>query len=192
MYPSGRHAYVCAYRIHGRKRLATLGRVDVLTLDQARERAIGYLGKVPADEAPQAARDEKANQKTVGELCEAFITRYVKIKRIRCKEAESVLRRCIMPALASRHANTITSADVEPIHSGLGARHPSLLCPSRVAPDQRSLGVCAGPSKSPSCDVKDGAPAHWARPELEEQVIARLKLSSRGHTEPIDLGLRRG
>ena len=34
-YPSGRRVYVCSYRIRRRKRLALLGRADVLTLDQA-------------------------------------------------------------------------------------------------------------------------------------------------------------
>jgi len=40
IYPSGRRAYVCSYRIHRRKRLAVLGRVDVLTVDQARRIAL--------------------------------------------------------------------------------------------------------------------------------------------------------
>src|ERR1700679_499628 len=40
IYPSGRRVYVCSYRLQKRKRVACLGRGDVLTLDQARKRSI--------------------------------------------------------------------------------------------------------------------------------------------------------
>ena len=43
VYPSGRRAYVCAYRIQGRKCLTVLGRAEVLTLEEARQRATAYL-----------------------------------------------------------------------------------------------------------------------------------------------------
>ena len=45
VYPSGRRVYVCAYRVNRRKRMARLGRADVLTLDQARKKAMAYLGR---------------------------------------------------------------------------------------------------------------------------------------------------
>lgn len=61
VYPSGRRVYVCSYRVNQRKRLTTLGRADVLSLDQARKKAI---------------------------------------------------------------ANSIISADIEAIHSEVGAQHP--------------------------------------------------------------------
>jgi hypothetical protein len=65
VYPSGRRVYVCSYRFRRRKRLATLGRADVLTLDQARKKAIAYLGKVASQEDPQDEVDQKRELKTV-------------------------------------------------------------------------------------------------------------------------------
>jgi hypothetical protein len=43
VYPCGRRSYVCAYRIRHRRRLAVLGRADVLTLDGARQKVFFYL-----------------------------------------------------------------------------------------------------------------------------------------------------
>ena len=40
VYPSARRAYVCSYRLHRRKRLDVLGRVERLSLDQARTLAV--------------------------------------------------------------------------------------------------------------------------------------------------------
>src|SRR5687767_1001989 len=68
VYPSGRRTYVCAYRVNRRKRLAKLGRADALTLDQARKKAMVYLGKVANNEDPQAELDTAKKALTVEEL----------------------------------------------------------------------------------------------------------------------------
>ena len=70
VFPSGPRSYVCAYRIFGRFRIATLGRVDALTLDQARKKARGYLGRVAGSVDPQGAKDAVAASGTVKALCE--------------------------------------------------------------------------------------------------------------------------
>jgi hypothetical protein len=124
VYPSGRRVYVCSYRVNQRKRLATLGRADVMSLDQARKNAIAYLGKVAGNEDPQRELDALHSQKTVGELCAAFVENHMKKKRVNWKTGDSALRRRILPKLSSRLANSITSADIEPIHADVGTRHP--------------------------------------------------------------------
>jgi hypothetical protein len=65
VYPSGRRVYVSSYRLRRRKRLASLGRADVLTLEQARKKAITYLGKMAANEDPQEELDQLRSQKSV-------------------------------------------------------------------------------------------------------------------------------
>ena len=124
VYSSGRRVYVCSYRVNQRKRLATLGRADVMTLDQARKKAVSYLGKVASNEDPQSELDAIQSRKTVGELCAAFVENHLKKKRVRWKDDDSTLRRRILPKLASRLANSITSADIEAIHSDVGTQHP--------------------------------------------------------------------
>jgi hypothetical protein len=124
VYPSGRRVYVCSYRVQRRKRLATLGRADVLTLDQARKRAIAYLGKVASHEDPQDQVDQQRELKRVDELCAAFIEQHAKKKKKSWKDDKSMLDRHIVPKLGSRLAVSISSADIEPIHAAIGAVHP--------------------------------------------------------------------
>jgi hypothetical protein len=57
VYPSGRRVYVCAYRVGHRKRLATLGRADALSLDHARKKAMTYLAKAANQEDPVMSRN---------------------------------------------------------------------------------------------------------------------------------------
>lgn len=82
VYPSSRRVHVCAYRIRRRKRRAILGRADVLTLDQARKKAIAYLGKVASNEDPQDRIDQDRALKRVDELCDACVSNYVYCGRI--------------------------------------------------------------------------------------------------------------
>ena len=124
VYPSGRRVDVCSYRVNRRKRLATLGRAGVLTLEQARKKAIAYLGKVAGDEDPQDAIDQQRELKRVDELCEAFIENHSKKKKRTWKSDKSTLDRNILPKLGSRLAVSIVSADIEPIHSATGTAHP--------------------------------------------------------------------
>jgi integrase len=124
VYPSGRRTYVCAYRIRRRKRLATLGRADVLTLDQARKKAVAYLGKVAGNEDPQDSIDHDRTLKRVDELCEAFIENHSKKKKKTWKDDLSMLKRNIRPKLGSRLASSIGSEDIEPIHAEIGSKHP--------------------------------------------------------------------
>jgi integrase len=124
VYPSGRRVYVCSYRVKRRKRLATLGRADVLTLDQARRKAIVYLGKVASQEDPQEEVDQQRELKRVDELCGAFIENHSKKKKKTWKEDKSTLDRNVLPKLGSRLAVSIVSADIEPIHCAIGAAHP--------------------------------------------------------------------
>jgi integrase len=124
VYPSGRRTFVCGYRFHGRKRLLTLGRADVLTLDEARRKAIGYLAKLAADEDPQAAIELRRSQKTVAELCTTFIENHAKHKRVAWRGDQSCLKRHLLPKLQWRPAATVVTADIEAIHTEVGREHP--------------------------------------------------------------------
>ncbi len=124
VYPGGRRVYVCAYRIRRRKRLATLGRADVLSLGEARKKAIHYLGTVAAGADPQAQTDQERAQRTVAELCCAFINNHAKHKRIGWHSDDSCLRRHILSKLKARPIASVTPADIEAIHREVGKHHP--------------------------------------------------------------------
>jgi len=124
VYPSGWRTFVCGYRFRGRKRLASLGRADVLTLAEARKKAIGYLARLAGDADPQMEIDERRTQKTVADLCAAFIESHAKHKRVAWQSDQSCLKRRILPKLQWRPAATIVAADIEAIHSDVGREHP--------------------------------------------------------------------
>jgi hypothetical protein len=73
VYSSAKRTYVCAYRIDKQKRLVILGRVNVLTLDQARKKAKAYLGRVASGEDPQADKKAKWASGSLKELADAYI-----------------------------------------------------------------------------------------------------------------------
>lgn len=124
VYPSGQRTFVCGYRFRGRKRLASLGRADVLTLAETRKKAIGYLARLAADADPQLEIEQRSSQKTVADLCAAFIENHAKHKRVAWRGDQSCLKRRILPKLRWRPAATIVAADIEAIHSEVGREHP--------------------------------------------------------------------
>jgi hypothetical protein len=124
VYPSGRRAFVCSYRIHRRKRLDVLGCVERLTLDQARTLAFSARAKVTLGEDPKEPSRRRRTARTVATLCEAFIDQHAKQKRRAWKNDASCLRRRILPRLQHRLVSTISSADLEPIHAEIGVHHP--------------------------------------------------------------------
>jgi len=124
VHPSGRRMYVCAYRINQRKRLATLGRADAMSLDQARKKAMAYLSKAANQEDPQSNIDAQRQLKTIDELVEAYIEGHAKKKKKTWKEDQSYLKRHVLSKLSGRLAVRLVTADMEAIHSQLGVEHP--------------------------------------------------------------------
>ena len=138
VYASGRRTFVCAYREDGRKRLVRVGRADVFTLIEARERARSILKAHTPRIAPVAPPPRQVTCSptvtqasavipgswTFAELARAFLEQHAKLKRLSWKNDESCLRRHLLPALQRRLIASIVSADIERIHSWLGRRFP--------------------------------------------------------------------
>jgi site-specific recombinase XerD len=124
VYPSQRRAYVYSYRVDRRKRLAMLGRADVLTLDQARRKARVGFGMVAGDEDPQAHSDAKHASCSIKTLADSFVENHCKRKKTTWKGDESCLRRLLIPKHGVRLATTLSTADIERIHSSKGVKHP--------------------------------------------------------------------
>ena len=72
--PSGVKTYLVQYRNQaGRTRKLALGRVGVLTPDEARQRARKELGRVAAGKDPSATRNAARGAMTVAELCRDYL-----------------------------------------------------------------------------------------------------------------------
>lgn len=123
VFPNGRASFVCSYRVQGRKRLATLGRADVLTLDAARRKARSYLGQVADGADPQSEADAIRASGTVKDLVDAYLERHAKAKKRSWRNDVSYLERHVLPRIGTRLAASITSPDIARLHSELGEKH---------------------------------------------------------------------
>lgn len=121
--PNGRSGYVCSYRMQRRKRLAVLGRSDILTLEQARRKARSYLGQVSGGQDPQAVTDEMRACVTVKALADAYINRHAKPKKRSWKADESGLARFVLPKFGAHSAVSITFSDIANLHAEIGQKH---------------------------------------------------------------------
>jgi integrase len=116
--PSGAMTYVVQYRNSaGRTRKLALGRVGVLTPDEARQRARKALGRVADGEDPSARRHDQRKDLTVAELVERYLKDGPADKPTKKGTSWEVdasnLRRHVVPLLGRRSLLTITSADVQ-------------------------------------------------------------------------------
>lgn len=118
--PSGVRTWIVQYRnASGRTRKLALGRVGVLTPDEARQQARKRLGEVAGGADPSATRSAARGAMTVAELCEDYLAATEKGlvygKRRNPKSASTIatdrgrIARHIIPVLG-----TMTVADVRP------------------------------------------------------------------------------
>ncbi len=118
LYPSGKKAFVVAYRVLGRKRIMVLGRYGVLTLDQARTRARKVLAQ--ASEGLDPSRDRQALLKapTVVDLATRFLADHgPKKKASSIRNDQRMWKQNILPRLGQRKVVDVTRSDIDRLHS---------------------------------------------------------------------------
>ena len=126
LYPSGAKSFVAAFRVHGRKRIASLGRYGEptkdgpLTVQRARDKA---------QKVRVAARDgedllERVSPGlSIAELAERYLEVHARPKKAprSVREDEGLLNQIILPKLGRRPVESISRADVRKLHHGLRA-----------------------------------------------------------------------
>ncbi len=124
IYPSEKKAFVLSYREAGRKRLLTLGAYGPVTLEQARQQAQLHIGELhlkginPLDE-----RKERARAKTIGNLCEEYITRYLPGKKS-TRDDERYLEQHILPRWKGIRIESLKRSDVADLNHSFGLQAP--------------------------------------------------------------------
>lgn len=124
VYASGRRTYVYTYRVNRRKRLARLGRVDALSLEQARKKASVCLAKVASNEDPQAVSDAVKAAITVEQLVTRYVEGYARPQQKMWREIQSSLSRNLLPKFRLTLARNLNSADIAPISVLIGIERP--------------------------------------------------------------------
>ena len=116
----GAKSYVLFYRADGKQRKPSLGKVDQITLSDARKRANEILVAVRNGADPQAERERRRNAPTVAEGLDRFFGEFVprrvadgRMKPRTVREYEKQARLTVRPGLGSMKIEAVTRADVE-------------------------------------------------------------------------------
>jgi|GEM_PF-2051293 len=81
VFVTGRKAWIFRYRLHGKQRIITLGRVSDFSLDDARDAAVAYRAMVRSGADPKTARDAPVEGMTLDQLYQKYTsTRYFKTR----------------------------------------------------------------------------------------------------------------
>ncbi|MCW5735428.1 MAG: integrase arm-type DNA-binding domain-containing protein, partial [Enhydrobacter sp.] len=116
--PSGVRTWVCTYRnAAGRTRKLALGKVGVVTPEEARQRAREALGGVAKGADPSADRHAKRADMTISDLVERYLQDGPADKPAKKASSwvtdASNLNRHVVPILGSKSLSSLTPADVQ-------------------------------------------------------------------------------
>ena len=119
--PQNAKSFIITYRIGGRKKMLTLGKYGVLTVEQARTMAREKLVDVTKGGDPA---EERKKQRQSVERMEALCLEYLEKRSIlfkkSWKEDQRRIQTRIIPALGNKSILDISRADVQRFHSRLG------------------------------------------------------------------------
>jgi integrase len=120
----GTRTYVLKFRLaSGRVRWATLGRVDVITLDEARKRAKRDLGLVADGSDPLSHHDAARGAPTVSFLANRFLDEHVEARRKKTTQRLYTLaiEKHLRPRLGTIPIADVGAADIVRLHQRLRA-----------------------------------------------------------------------
>jgi hypothetical protein len=121
---NGSRTYVLKYRLlSGRVRWATLDRVGVITLDQARKRARRYLGIVADGGDPLRRKHGTRGAPTVAEVADRFLDEHVEARRKPTTQRlyKLAINGHLRPRLGAIATADVTAADILRLHHRLRA-----------------------------------------------------------------------
>lgn len=110
-----------SYRVGGRLRMATLGRLGVVTLDNARREARRMLGVVAERKDPLAELDAERKALTVREAAARWMKDHVQARRkpATVRNYRLALDNHILPALGAVSVRQLATPDVQKLHTTL-------------------------------------------------------------------------
>jgi integrase len=120
--PSGKRSFVLQYRnAERRTRRITLGRFGVLTVQQARQKAIQLLADVNGGGDPAESKRETSEAPTLSDLAGRYLRDHAepKKKASSVREDRRQLKIRILPVLGTRKVIHITSNDIHQLHASM-------------------------------------------------------------------------
>lgn len=118
IYPSGQKSFVLKYRYNGRQRMRTLGRFPVVSVLQARSKAIEQL-KALADNVDPIEKEKQSI--SVTDFCDLYINRWARPRNKGWEKKEKRRNeQYIKREWGNRKWHTITEKDVTALHNKIG------------------------------------------------------------------------
>lgn len=124
VYPSGKKSFILSYRQNGRKRLLSLGKYGVYTVDEARELAIDKLAEINRGEDPVEEKRRQSKAQTFAELCEVYLDRYAKAHKKSWKEDERRINNHLLPVWRHHLVTSLSRHDIATLHNKIGSDRP--------------------------------------------------------------------
>jgi integrase len=126
VYPTGRKAFVVAYRSDGRQRFHTLGKLGELTVHEARTKAMEVLSSVRRGSDPSGDRIAYRQAPTMKDLAERYMREHARPRKkpLGVVNDERVWRKHVLPRLGKKKVADVTRADVFQLHSEMGVKTP--------------------------------------------------------------------
>lgn len=126
IYPTGRKAFVVAYRTDGRQRFMTVGRVGTMTVHEARTKAMEVLASVRRGDDPSGDRQAYRQSPTMKDLAERYMREHARPRKkaFSVENDDRVWRKHLLPRLGKKKVADVTRADVFQLHSEMGLKTP--------------------------------------------------------------------
>jgi integrase len=118
---SGSKSYKVIYSRNGRSRWYAIAAVNAIKLAEARRLAGRVMFQVAEGGDPAAERMAQRGQGTFQELAEAYVERYAKQKNRSWKQADSLVRKYLLPRWGKLKAADIGRADVKQVMARITA-----------------------------------------------------------------------
>jgi hypothetical protein len=115
----GHPIYFLKTRIGSRQRWFTIGKHGhPWTVDQARNRALAYLGDIAQDKDPATLRDSDANVPTLAKAVEIYLNKDVDPSKRKSTAAQyrDVLERVCLPIVGQIRVHELKASDVSDLH----------------------------------------------------------------------------
>jgi integrase len=120
---NGAISFILNYRVAGRERRYAIGRFPEWSADAARDEALDLRHEIRKGVDPLEKRSADRNQEFISDLARDYMERHaVKHKRpISLRDDRRMLERIILPRLGRLPVNSVTSRDIESLHTSLAA-----------------------------------------------------------------------
>jgi integrase len=109
---NGRKSWTVLYRCNGVKGRLTFGRLDLMPLADARERARAALKAAANGDDPAAQKYRDREAPTFKNLVERYIEEYAKPRKLTWKKDKRLLESNLVPALGRRKAHLMTRTEL--------------------------------------------------------------------------------